>query len=62
MTSDLSHDRAAPSFAAPMNPARYHRSNERRPHEVIEPTTPQRNLFVLAHMGIPRPDAAALAA
>lgn len=42
-----------------MNPARYQRSNERRPHQVIEPITSQRDLFVLAHMGIPRPDAAA---
>jgi sulfane dehydrogenase subunit SoxC len=59
MASDSTPEQAAPSFAAPMNPARYQRLNERRPHEVIEPTTPQHQLFVLAHMGIPQPDAAA---
>jgi sulfane dehydrogenase subunit SoxC len=59
MASDSPPEQAAPSFAAPMNPARYQRLNERRPHEVIEPTTPQHQLFVLAHMGIPQPDAAA---
>jgi hypothetical protein len=55
MTSDLPHQRPTPSFAAPMNPARYHRSNERRPHQVIEPTS-LHDLLVLAHMGLLRPD------
>lgn len=59
MTSGPDAERAAPSFAAPMDPAQYHRAGDRRPHQVIEPITPQRELFVLAHMGIPRPDEAA---
>ena len=58
MTRDPPPERAAPSFPVPMNPACYQRLNDRPPHQVIEPITPQRNLFVLAHMGIPRPDAA----
>jgi len=58
MTSNPPSERAAPSFAAPMNPAGYQRLGERQPHQVIEPITPQHDLFMLAHMGIPRPDAA----
>lgn len=58
MTSVSPAEQAAPSFAAPMNPARYQRLGERGPHRLIEPITPQRDLFVLAHMGIPRPDIA----
>jgi hypothetical protein len=55
MTSDPPAERATPSFAASMNPVRYQRLGERPPHQMIEPATPQLDLFVLAYMGIPGP-------
>jgi sulfane dehydrogenase subunit SoxC len=48
----------APAVAAPMDPARYTRRIMLEPHQAIEAVTPQRDLFVLAHLGIPRVDAA----
>ncbi len=41
-----------------MNPARYQRRGVQEPHHLVERTTAQRDLFVLAHMGIPQIDAA----
>ena len=58
MMIDTTHDAHAPSFAAPMEPARYTRQLFLTPHQLVERVTPQRNLFVLAHLGIPRVDAA----
>jgi sulfane dehydrogenase subunit SoxC len=47
-----------PSFAAPMDPAMYFRRLVHEPHETVARVTPQRDLFVLAHLGIPRVDLA----
>ena len=62
MTSETSHDAPvpslAPSFAAPMDPARYTRRLFLEPHQLVERVTPQRELFVLAHLGIPHVAAA----
>jgi DMSO/TMAO reductase YedYZ molybdopterin-dependent catalytic subunit len=58
MTLGKGSDTPAPTFAAPMQPARYTRLLVREPHQTIENVTPQRELFVLAHLGIPRVDAA----
>lgn len=55
MTSDL----RSPSFAAPMEPRGYLRRIVHEPHQVTAPVTAQQDLFVLAHLGIPRVDAAA---
>jgi DMSO/TMAO reductase YedYZ molybdopterin-dependent catalytic subunit len=41
-----------------MDPAGYTRRIIREPHQAIEAVTPQRDFFVLAHLGIPRVDAA----
>jgi sulfane dehydrogenase subunit SoxC len=43
----------SPSFAAPMEPAGYFRRLVHEPHETVAPVTPQQDLFVLAHLGIP---------
>jgi sulfane dehydrogenase subunit SoxC len=48
----------SPSFAAPMDPACYTRRMVREPHQTTQTVTPQRDLFVLAHLGIPRVDVA----
>lgn len=48
----------SPSFAAPMDPAGYLRRIVHEPHQTVEEVTVQRDLFVLAHLGIPRVDAA----
>lgn len=58
MTVESRHASPSPSFAAPMDPARYTRRIILEPHQAIEAVTPQRDLFVLAHLGIPRVDAA----
>jgi sulfane dehydrogenase subunit SoxC len=50
-------DMPSPAFAAPMDPASYTRRILREPHQAVETVTPQRDLFVLAHLGIPRVDA-----
>jgi sulfane dehydrogenase subunit SoxC len=57
MTVESRHRSPAPSFAAPMDPARYTRRIFLEPHQAIETVTPQRDLFVLAHLGIPHVDA-----
>jgi sulfane dehydrogenase subunit SoxC len=46
----------SPSFAAPMEPAGYFRRLVHEPHETVAPLTQQQDLFVLAHLGIPRVD------
>jgi sulfane dehydrogenase subunit SoxC len=46
-----------PTFAAPIDLIGYTRRNVLDPHRVIEALTPQCDLFVLAHLGIPRVDA-----
>lgn len=45
-----------PSFAASMEPAGYFRRLVHEPHETVAPLTPQRDLFVLAHLGVPHVD------
>jgi sulfane dehydrogenase subunit SoxC len=57
MTAKRGGEMPSPSFAAPMDPARYTRRMVREPHQTVERVTPQRDLFVLAHLGIPRVDA-----
>src|SRR6185437_3335559 len=52
------HDAHSPSFTAPMDPARYTRRLYLDPHQLVERVTPQRDLFVLAHLGIPHVEAA----
>jgi sulfane dehydrogenase subunit SoxC len=47
-------DELSPSFAAPMNPVGYFRRLVHEPHETVAPVTQQQDLFVLAHLGIPR--------
>ncbi len=59
MTVENSRDTPAPPFPAPMDPAGTMRRITQAPHQMIAPLTPQRDLFVLAHLGIPRVDAAA---
>jgi DMSO/TMAO reductase YedYZ molybdopterin-dependent catalytic subunit len=49
-------EQSSPAFAVPMDPAHYTRRTVRDPHQVVEAVTPQRDLFVLAHLGIPRVD------
>ena len=44
----------SPSFAAPMDPAGYFRRLVHEPHETVARLTQQQDLFVLAHLGIPR--------
>jgi sulfane dehydrogenase subunit SoxC len=44
----------SPPFAAPMEPAGYMRRIVHEPHQTTARVTPQRELFVLAHLGIPR--------
>lgn len=58
MTVANSPDAPAPSFPAPMDPARTMRRITQAPHQMVAPITAQRDLFVLAHLGIPRIDAA----
>jgi sulfane dehydrogenase subunit SoxC len=58
MTVESRQRSPSPSFAALMDPARYTRRLFLEPHQAIEAVTPQRDLFVLAHLGIPRVDAA----
>ncbi|MGH7043241.1 MAG: molybdopterin-dependent oxidoreductase [Acetobacteraceae bacterium] len=58
MTPESTHDAPLPSFGAPMDPAHHMRRLVLQPHQTTEAVTPQRDLFVLAHLGIPRPDAA----
>jgi sulfane dehydrogenase subunit SoxC len=58
MTVESGQDTPAPSFAAPMDPARYTRRIVYEPHQTTATVTPQRDLFVLAHLGIPRVDVA----
>jgi sulfane dehydrogenase subunit SoxC len=47
-----------PSFAAPMDPVGYFRRLVHEPHETVARLTRQQDLFVLAHLGIPRVDLA----
>lgn len=56
--SDHGVHQAAPSpaFAAPMDPAHYTRRVVLEPHQATAKVTPQRDLFVLAHLGIPQVD------
>jgi sulfane dehydrogenase subunit SoxC len=56
MTSEMP---SPPPFAAPLDPTGYTRRVVQEPHQTTEPVTAQRDLFVLAHLGIPRVDAAA---
>lgn len=58
MTAENSREAPVPSFPAPMDPAGTLRRIVLEPHQMIETVTPQRDLFVLAHLGIPRVDAA----
>jgi DMSO/TMAO reductase YedYZ molybdopterin-dependent catalytic subunit len=58
MTAETIHDAHAPSFAAPMEPSRYTRRLFLEPHQLVARVTPQRELFVLAHLGIPHVAAA----
>jgi sulfane dehydrogenase subunit SoxC len=51
-------DKPSPSFAAPMDPVGYFRRLVHEPHETVAPVTRQQDLFVLAHLGIPRIDLA----
>jgi sulfane dehydrogenase subunit SoxC len=46
----------SPSFAAPMEPAGYFRRLVHEPHETVARLTSQQDLFVLAHLGVPRVD------
>ena len=48
----------SPRFAAPMEPAGYVRRIMHESHQTIAAVTAQRDLFVLAHLGIPRVDVA----
>jgi len=47
-------DKPSPSFAAPMDPVGYFRRLVHEPHAPVTPVTRQQDLFVLAHLGIPR--------
>ncbi len=58
MTVETIHDAHSPSFVAPMDPARYTRLLYLEPQQLVERVTPQRDLFVLAHLGIPRVEVA----
>jgi sulfane dehydrogenase subunit SoxC len=49
---------STPSFAAPLNPARYVRQLRLEPHQQTAPRTSQADLFTLAHLGIPEVDVA----
>ena len=49
----------SPSFAAPLSPAGYQRRLGPAPHDTTQRITAQRDLFVLAHLGIPAVDATA---
>lgn len=57
MMTETVHDAHSPTFAAPMDPARYTRRLYLEPHQLVERVTPQRDLFVLAHLGIPHVEA-----
>lgn len=46
----------SPSFPAPMEPAGYFRRLVHEPHQTVAPLTRQQDLFVLAHLGVPRVD------
>lgn len=52
---DSRHRRLSP---APMDPAGYFRRLVHEPHETVAPLARQQDLFVLAHLGIPRVDLA----
>ncbi|HTW71882.1 MAG TPA: molybdopterin-dependent oxidoreductase [Acetobacteraceae bacterium] len=54
----MSDQSPSPSFAAPVQPAGYFRRLVHEPHETIAPLTRQQDLFVLAHLGVPRVDLA----
>jgi sulfane dehydrogenase subunit SoxC len=58
MSVETVHDAHSPSFTAPMDPARYTRRLFLEPHQLVARVTPQRDLFVLAHLGIPHVEAA----
>jgi sulfane dehydrogenase subunit SoxC len=58
MAIENHRDAPSPSFTAPMDPAHYTRRIVHEPHQTIASITPQRDLFVLAHLGIPRVDVA----
>ena len=45
------------SKAVRMDPSRTFRRVPLAPHQLLERITPQRDLFVLGHVGIPRADA-----
>jgi DMSO/TMAO reductase YedYZ molybdopterin-dependent catalytic subunit len=56
-------DKSSPQSHAPgavrMDPPRTFRRVPLLPHQMLDPVTTQRDLFVLAHVGVPRIDAAA---
>ncbi|MGH7031911.1 MAG: molybdopterin-dependent oxidoreductase [Stellaceae bacterium] len=58
MPLERAEDAPSPSFAAPMDPAGYLRRVVHEPHQTTARVTPQSELFVLAHLGIPRVEAA----
>ncbi|MGH7031394.1 MAG: molybdopterin-dependent oxidoreductase, partial [Stellaceae bacterium] len=58
MPIERAEDAPSPSFAAPMDPAGYLRRIALEPHRTIARVTPQSELFVLAHLGIPRVEVA----
>jgi len=49
--------RRRPAEPVAMNPAQLVRRVPLAPHQLLEPITPQDDLFVLAHMGLPRVEA-----
>jgi sulfane dehydrogenase subunit SoxC len=58
MTVGSHADAPSPSFTRRWTPHAYTRRLVIEPHQAIERVTAQRDLFVLAHLGIPRVDAA----
>jgi len=56
MTAAGDIDTLAPSFAAPLDPARLVRRVPLEPHQATDRVTAQRDLFVLAHLGVPQVD------
>lgn len=54
----MTNTRPSPSYVAPMDPAGLFRRLVHKPHETVARLTRQQDLFVLAHLGIPRVDLA----
>jgi len=55
-------DQAGSAAKVLMDPPRTFRRVPLKPHQLLDPITAQRDLFVLAHVGVPRVDAASAAA